>query len=252
MLKNFVHTVFGTGLIALPNVVKKNFLRAYRGNPLPWREVFQRTPNAIPEISLGEILGGRRASIRVTVQRYEDGMLPSEQAYALLSVLVAEAPLRVLEIGTFMGHTTRQMAENLEAATIHTVDLPENFSAAVDADGVLPKDDFHLIESRVVGREFKNTPYAARIVQHFGDTAQWDFREAGRPTFFFIDGSHTYEHCRHDSEQCYTLCEGRGVFLWHDCDVTHPGVEKFVREWRTLGRDIRRIEGTPIAYWKSN
>ena len=178
-------------------------------------------------------------------------MLPIDQLAILLAILVAEQPAEVLEIGTFMGHTTRQMAEALETATIHTVDLPEtNSPAELEAVG-LPKDDLHLIGRRVVGREFKTLPIASRIRQHFGDTATWSFREAGQSTFFFIDGSHTYEYAKHDSEACYEMCGGRGVFLWHDCDPTHPGVERLITEWRSLGRDVRRIGGTTLAYWKS-
>jgi hypothetical protein len=65
-----------------------------------------RNLNAIPEVRLGEILGGRRPTIRLFVRRYEDGILPNEHAMSLLSILVAEAPMEVLEIGTYMGHTT--------------------------------------------------------------------------------------------------------------------------------------------------
>ena len=205
----------------------------------------------IPDIHLGEILGDRKPNVRLSVKRSEDGMLPNDEAMVLLSILVAEAPAEVLEIGTYMGYTTRQMAENLETATINTVDLPEDFSAEKDSEQSIPKDDFHLITGRKVGREYKGRPCASRIRQHFGDTVKWDFREAGRPTFFFIDGSHTYEYCKSDSEKCFEVCGGRGVFLWHDCDPKHPGVIQFLTEWRAMGRDVRRIAGTPIAYWKS-
>jgi hypothetical protein len=205
----------------------------------------------VPEVSLDEILGDRRPTIRLSVTRYEDGMLRSSEAMVLLSILVAEHPKSVLEIGTYMGHTTRQMAENLEAAIIHTVDLPEAFSGECNAKQSLPKDDFHLIKRRVVGREFKGQSGAGRIVQHLADTATWRFEEAGHPTFFFIDGSHTFEYCKNDSEKCFDLCGGRGVFLWHDCDEIHPEVVRFLLEWRHLGRDIRRISGTALAYWKS-
>lgn len=204
----------------------------------------------IPEISLDEILGDRKPVIQLAVQKYDDGMLPSHQAMALLSVLVAESPKVVLEIGTFMGHTTRQMAENLESATIHTVDLPQDFSAEHDPGQELPKDDFHLIKRRIVGREYRDRPCAARIVQHFADTAHWDFA-VEKPDFFFIDGSHTYEYCKNDTEKCLALSGRRGVFLWHDCDDTHPGVVRYIAECRKQGMDIRRISGTPIAYWKS-
>lgn len=206
---------------------------------------------SIPEIALGRILDARKVAIKLSVQKYEDGMLPNHEAMALLSILVAEKPKEVLEIGTFMGHTTRAMAENLDDSIIHTVDLPPDFSMHQGSKEGPPKDDFHLIARRVVGREFKGQAVESRIRQHFGDTATINFQELGRSVFFFIDGSHTYEYCRQDSEKCFALCGGTGTFLWHDCDAAHPGVVKFISEWRALGRNIVRIEGTAIAYWKS-
>ncbi len=211
--------------------------------------------NLIPTVTLADLLdatlGNARAVLNFDLTRYEDGRLPVHDALALLSLLAAEAPAEALEIGTYMGHTTKAMAQNLPAAIIHTVDLPPDFSESNNSDPKLPKDDFHLIERRVVGREFKGQPVERRIKQHFGDTAKINFQEFGRPTFFFIDGSHTYEYCKQDSEKCFALCGGRGVFLWHDCDGGHPGVIKFVLEWKAAGRDIHRISGTSLAYWKS-
>jgi hypothetical protein len=182
--------------------------------------------------------------------RYEDGVLPSAHAMALLAILVAEAPRVVLEIGTFMGHTTRLMAENLETATIHTVDLPVGFFATHDPEKELLEEDFRLINRRVVGRDFKNHACADRIIQHYGDTASWDFREAGQPTFYFIDGCHTYEYCKNDSEKSFSIAVEDSVFLWHDCDERHPGVVRFLSECRRQGMDIKRIWGTTLAYWK--
>jgi hypothetical protein len=150
-----------------------------------------------------------------------------------------------------MGHTARAMAENLENATIHTIDLPPDFSAKPGIGDSLPKDHFTLTAGRIVGREFKGQPCEKRILQHFGDTAVMDLARIGRPTFFFIDGTHTYKHCKTDSEKCLALCPQGGTFLWHDCDEVHPGVVKFVSEWREQGRNIVRIEGTSLAYWKS-
>jgi len=206
----------------------------------------------IPVVSLGDLLGTAKPEIHLTIQRYEDGMLPSEQAMALLAIVVATAPKSVLEIGTFMGHTTKLLAMNLPEAIIHSVDLPLDFIPEHGNAIEKKKDDFHLIAKRQVGREYRGTLYETRIRQHFADTAVWNFREAAGATLFFIDGSHTYDYCRNDSERCYELCRGKGVFLWHDCDDTHPGVVKFLLEWRALGRSVVRIEGTPIAYWNGN
>ena len=205
-----------------------------------------------PEIALGDVLRDRESRIKLSVSRHEDGRLPDEQALCLVAIAVDEMPHELLEIGTYMGHTTRLLAENLPNSVIHTVDLPESFSPDNDPDKMLPKDDLHLVARRVVGREFRGQPCARNIRQHFGDSANWDFGKAGKATFFFIDGGHTYEYCKNDSEKCFALCGGKGVFLWHDCDRLHPGVIKFVVEWRKLGRDLRRISGTPLIYWKSN
>ena len=239
--------------LGFPELVEGCFASLGAAHPLQDREQnrSQRALQKIPVITLDEILGTRKAAVKLEVQKYEDGMMPSQEAMALLSILVAETPREVLEIGTFMGHTTRAMAENLPDAIIHTVDLPPDFSAEQDAKAGPPKDDFHLIGRRVVGREFQGLPIAGRIKQHFGDTATMNFQALGQPTCFFIDGSHTYEYCKQDSEKCLALCGGAGTFLWHDCDAAHPGVLKFILEWRALGKDIARIYGTSIAYWKS-
>jgi hypothetical protein len=250
-----IRVLLGFNVVALMYLVRlkpRLFVEACRNAFLASRrQATVSEMNAIPVIDLGDILGDRRPLVRLVAMRPEDGMLPNDQIMSLLAILVAEAPSEVLEIGTFMGYSSRQMAENLEWGTIHTVDLPEDFSPEHDPHQEIPKDDVHLMLRRVVGREFKGLPCASRIKQHFTDTAVWDFREAGKPTFFFIDGSHTYEYCKNDSEKCFAVCDGKGVFLWHDCDDAHPGVVRFVSEWRAMGRDIRRISGTPIAYWKS-
>lgn len=204
----------------------------------------------VPEVTLDQILGERKAHINLRVSAYEDGMLPLRDAVALLSIVVAEQPRTIVEIGTFMGHTARAMAENVPGATVHTIDLPPDFSAETETKTAIPKDDYHLIAKRQVGREFKGTEFEKSIVQHFGDTAQLDFQQFGRPSFFFIDGSHTYEYCKNDSEKCLEIAAPGSTFLWHDCDAAHEGVLRFLREWNAKGRDASVIHGTALGYWK--
>ena len=97
-------------------------------------------------------------------------------------------PKEVLEIGTYMGHTAKAMAENLSGAIIHTVDLPPNHAFDGDSEAKMDKGDRDLIAKRIVGREFCDQQFSSQIQQHFHDTATWDFSEVGSPTFFFIDG----------------------------------------------------------------
>jgi hypothetical protein len=160
---------------------------------------------SIPVVTLEDILGNESPTIKLTVATNVSGRMPLDQAVALLSILVKEQPKEVLEIGTFNGHTTSLMALNLENSIINTVDLPEDYSFESDTKVEIPKDDFHLIQKREVGKEYKNKSYSSRVRQHFGDSAVWDFKKAGNPTFFFIDGSHTYEYCNSDTENCFKL-----------------------------------------------
>ena len=200
----------------------------------------------IPKITLNEILNGRKPKILTTTTgKYEDGQLPIEQARILLSILTVEKPSLVVEFGTFMGHTTLLMANNLVGAEIHTIDLPQD-----NIETELPKDDLHLITRRVVGREFAGRTTKSDIIQHFGDSATMNMDFAEGADFFFIDGSHTYAYAKSDTIRCMVYAGKPATFLWHDCDDSHQGVVDALLYFREKGWDIRRIEGTPLAYLK--
>lgn len=186
--------------------------------------------------------------LSLRVGKYEDGMMPPEDLIMLVYFLVRLRPSVVLEIGTYMGHTTRAIAENCPDALVHTLDLPEDFNLAADP-AALEKDDHHLIGKRVVGREFKGLPCAARIRQHFGDSAVWDFRHVAGATFFLIDGAHTYDYVKNDTLKCMEICPSGGFYLWHDVDDRHPGVVQYMAELRASGRDIKRVVNTQLAFW---
>jgi len=254
LIKLTAKTILGVNVASLVHIARgqpKEFLRACQSALSAARFPAPTENLPLPSVSLAKLLGSKIVSVDLPVGKDEEGVLPYDQALAVAALLVAEGPAIVLEVGTFMGATTRLMAENCPSATIHTVDLPLEFSIDSSVEGSMPKDDFQLISRRVVGRDFMGQPCQERIVQHFADTAEWDFSEVGAATFFFIDGSHTYEYCKNDSDKCLALCRGKGVFVWHDCDHSHPGVLRCLMDWRAMGRDVRRIEGTPLAYWKS-
>jgi hypothetical protein len=207
---------------------------------------------AIPEVSLASVLTSSQL-IRVdSGYSYVDGSLAWPDIHALLAILCDRSPSSVLEIGTFCGHTTRLMALNLPGSTIHTIDLPESFVGEGDDNSPLPKDDFHLIKRRRVGEAYRSDPSIGNVVQHFGDTATWDFSRVGDATCFFIDGSHTYEYARSDTGKCLALGKGRPfTILWHDCDHVHPGVTRWLAEMVAAGQPVARITGTYLAVMDS-
>jgi len=191
----------------------------------------------------------RKVELRLTLAAHEDGSLPVEDLVILMYLIAREKPESVLEIGTYMGHTTRAIVENSPNTLVHTLDLPPDFSPREDLVAI-PKDDFHLIENRDVGREFRGIVGGDRIVQHFGDSATWDFGKASGATFFFIDGAHTYEYVKNDTTKCFEICPNGGTFLWHDVDDRHPGVVRYLAELREEGKDIVRFANSQLAYFK--
>jgi len=206
----------------------------------------------IPEVTLPAIVRGRPTIKVDSTYSYVDGSLPWSDIVPLLAVLVDRAPEAVLEIGTFNGYTTRLLALNLPSSTIHSVDLPTSFSTESDVSP-LKKDDFHLITGRSVGNEYRSDPSITNVVQHFGDTVTWNFQDAQGATFFFIDGSHTYEYIRNDTEKALAACSGHNAtFIWHDCDEFHPDVVRWLREMITAGHPVRRIAGTHLGIMDSS
>jgi hypothetical protein len=209
----------------------------------------------LPEIHLSEIVRNFVSINLGETYRFIDGAMPWVDLIPLVNIVHDRQPKCMLEIGTYFGHTTRVLAQNFPDMKIHTVDLPETFDESQD-DSNIPKDDFHLIKKRGVGEAFRNDPSITNITQHFGDTATWDFAPAADATLFFIDGSHTYEYVRSDTEKCLALCNDQGkaqgknrrtTLLWHDCDRGHAGVVRYLAELVQAQFPIKRIGWTHLA-----
>jgi len=64
---------------------------------------------------------------------------------------------------------------------------------------------------------FSGTPHAAKIQTLFGDSAAFDFSPYHRKIdLFFIDGAHSYEYVRSDTENALQCVRPGGVIAWHD------------------------------------
>jgi predicted O-methyltransferase YrrM len=218
--------------------------RPGRGDPREDREAVAML-GEIPRVGLEDLAPPRTTIIIDGGWGYTDGGLPLSDAMPLLTVLRDRRPRSIVEIGTFHGETTRLLALNCPDATVHTVDLPPTFDVAKDA-GALPLDDLHLIAQRSrVGEAYRGLP---NVVQQFADTAGWDWEPARGADFFFIDGAHTYDYMKSDTDRAMEVA-GRGATIaWHDVDAVHPGVVRRLVEMVREGRDIKAIRGTSLAF----
>ncbi len=226
--------------------------RAYQAvDPFSTRE---RRPElllvqAIPEIDAAEAFSWP-SELKLDL-RFADvsGSTPIRDIVSMLALAVAQQPKAMLEFGTFWGSTTANLALNLPYAVVHTIDLPPDLSEARALTAGKPVDDVYLIESRQLGKAFRGSPLAERIVQHAGDTATYDYSVIRDPmSYFLVDGSHTYEYAKSDTLTSFRLATGRSTIVWHDCDELHPGVTRWLGELIRAGLPVRRIAGTAAAY----
>lgn len=180
-----------------------------------------------------------------------DGAAPLRDVIAILTLAKRQNPQAALEFGTYFGSTTANLALNLPTARIHTIDLPEGEASDSPLIQGQPIDDAHLIRDRQLGKSFRGTPLEDRIIQHQGDTASYDYSVIKDPvTLFLIDGSHTYDYARSDTLKSFALARGESSFLWHDCDIYHTGVLRWLVEMIRAGLPVVRLKDTSLAYMK--
>lgn len=155
---------------------------------------------------------------------------------------------RVLEIGTFDGNTTVNIAQNLpDDGIVVTVDLPvedppKDYAIAID-----DPTKKNVTDRRIVGAQFKGHPAEKRIRQVFGDTAKLDWTTFGGPfDVVFIDGCHAYEYVKSDTEKALAVVKKGGIILWHDY-AEMDSVSRAVDEYRGRIGDLCALAQTRIA-----
>jgi predicted O-methyltransferase YrrM len=178
------------------------------------------------------------------------GSMTITEISSLCHLVAARRPRKILEIGSFRGLTTLNIAMNAADAELHTLDLPPD---ANPANTAFDTNDVNIITSR--GDYFyESRPEAARIFQHYGDTATFDYKEiGGEVDFCLIDAAHSYEYVRNDTAKTLPLMADGGVMLWHDYGrndfLADPGdawgVTQFLHEIADAGVGI--LQGTSLG-----
>ena len=203
----------------------------------------------LPVVTLEEIAP---AATEFKVSRPLDpsGTMTITEISSLCHLVAARRPRKVLEIGSFRGSTTLNMALNAPEAEIHTLDLPPNFNPA---ETKFENRDAGVINARDVCC-YKGREEAAHIRQHYGDTATFNYDEIGGDVeLCLIDAAHSYEYVRNDTAKALPLMARDGLMLWHDYGrndfLAEPedswGVTRFLHEIADAG--VRILQGTSLG-----
>ena len=165
------------------------------------------------------------------------------EAYVLSLITAYLQPKSIFEIGTASGQGTLLMARQAPEATIDTLDLGRA-QAAFGVQHDLPP--WSEVES--IGAAYRETAHANRVTQHFGDSATFDYDPfSERMDLVFVDGAHTYEYVRSDSENALRMLSPNGAIVWDDCNYRNPGVAKALLELHAASTPVYRVHGTRFA-----
>jgi len=197
----------------------------------------------IPSINMLDICPG---SNRWSLQSFPSvgaSVSPLEcVALAALSCLV-EAK-RVFEFGTYKGVSTSQLALNVGVdGMVFTLDLPEDHPAY---SLPIPKPEERQIASEggkgiLIPRDLLDRVTFLRHDSHTFDESPY----TGTMDLVFVDGAHSYEYVKNDSEKGWRMLRRGGVIAWHDVVASHRDVVRYVK---SCGHDVKLVGGTALAY----
>jgi predicted O-methyltransferase YrrM len=151
---------------------------------------------------------------------------------------------RVFEFGTYKGVSTTQLALNVaEGGMVFTLDLPEDHPAYVLP---IPRPEEQAIAAEGSKGILIPRDLLDRVTFLQSDSATFDEGPyVGTIDLTFVDGAHSYEYVKNDSEKAWRMLRSGGIIAWHDCVPSHRDVVKYVKE---CGWNAKLAGGTSIAF----
>lgn len=191
----------------------------------------------IPTVNLNKVFPDELEKGAITLENFLGhwGNVSIEELCKICLIVKWLKPRRILELGTYNGMTTLQMALNAPSnCEVFTLDLDPQQSALLKHSAIdeLVSKHFKSRFSTETGGYFKGRTDVS-ITQLWGDTASFDYSVLGGPVdLVFIDAAHDYENKKRDCENALKILSENGVVLWHNyADICCPEVTKCLAEY---------------------
>jgi hypothetical protein len=219
-----------------------------------YEKTYQNSRTKIPTVRLNKIFpeAMEKGDIRLENFLGHWGNVSIEELCKICLIVKWLKPKRILEIGTYNGMTTLQMALNAPAnCIVYTLDLPEEMQASLvlsELDTYVSKHFYAKFGTSTGSYFYGRTD--VNIKQLRGDSATFDYSSFidGSVDLVFIDAAHDYQNKKLDSENGFKLLSSNGVILWHNyADVLNPDVTKCLGEYASSGKLIYHLKGTNLA-----
>lgn len=138
---------------------------------------------------------------------------------------------RIFEFGTCLGRTTFHLALASPDCRVFSLDLPDDRGSYAGSE---------------TGAYFRGKPEAERITLLRCDSREFDIAPyRGSMDFIWVDGDHSYEMVKNDTEKAFELLAPGGAILWHDFAPKKVGLVRYFEEL-TQTRPLFRIKGTSV------
>jgi predicted O-methyltransferase YrrM len=205
---------------------------------MPWNAI---KPEPLASIFPGISPFANETKIHHPLERTKGTSIELDELCVLVIVARYLMPTRILEIGTFDGNTTLNLAANTEAQVV-TVDLPPGAGIAL-----LKKGDLSNVRPEERGSQFQAHPLASRIRQVLADSGTMDWARLGEPfDLIYLDGCHTSTYVHSDTKNALRMLNPGGTIIWHD--YTWRTVSKVIDSYAKHG--VHVIQGTRFAVLK--
>jgi len=145
--------------------------------------------------------------VRLVNTTLQEGSVTEFELFMLGTLCQGVRARAVMEIGTYRGRTTCNLAANLaEKGKVYTL----NYSDA-------------SLANIVVGEMYRGTPLEGSIELITADSMYFDFSPwYSQIDLMFIDGNHSLSYVQKDSENAFRCVRPGGIIAWHDVDPKHP------------------------------
>lgn len=172
-------------------------------------------------LDLGAFLSSIHTDIKIEDMTFLAGGSGLLDYIFLKAVMIKLGLKTYLEIGTWMGESIAAVSE--VADKCYSISMPDDDKEIADYfKDILNKSNFSRYFSR--GRE--------NIVHFCGDSKAFDFSSIkDKVDLVFIDGDHSYEGVRKDTENIFNFIDKESsIVVWHDFkDIRNKYIEPTVR-----------------------
>lgn len=173
----------------------------------------------------------------------------------VLSLLAANVPAgKMLDIGTYLGHSAARMAANSPGSLVYTVNIhPDELLAGGEFVTGAPK-----VEE--IGSFYRERGLS-NVQQIFANTKNWQIPPEIRDlSLVYVDGCHDADCVYHDTRLAVERVVKDGFILWHDCsplyrsnyawvDAAMRGIEKALAEG-LITPYILNVKHSWIGLWR--